>query len=129
MLERDLFTLPTRHGGLGIVNPTTLSLPFHQASELVTRPLVSLIMSQDANLNVHLETIAATKKDVRTLNRTRQAQQASNLKDQLPDVLKRHAELASEKGASSWLAVLPIEEHGFHLNKGEFRDALHLRYD
>ena len=29
---------------------------------------------------------------------------------------------------SSWLTVLPMEEHGFSLNKGEFRDALHLRY-
>ena len=26
--------------------------------------------------------------------------------------------LSSEKGASSWLSVLPIEEHGFALHKG-----------
>ena len=38
--------------------------------------------------------------------------------------------LYSEKGASSWLSVLvlPIEEHGFALHKGTFRDALCLRY-
>ncbi len=28
--------------------------------------------------------------------------------------------LASEKGASSWLTTLPIEEHGFTLHKGAF---------
>ena len=71
----------------------------------------------------------ALKKDVRDMNRTRHAQQACTVKDQLPDNLKRHAELASEKGASSWLSVLPIAEHGFYLHKGEFRDALRLRYN
>ena len=36
--------------------------------------------------------------------------------------------MASEKGASSWLTMLPIAEHGFHLHKGVFRDAICLRY-
>ena len=29
--------------------------------------------------------------------------------------------------ASNWLSVLPLQEHGFVLNKREFRDALSLR--
>ena len=37
-------------------------------------------------------------------------------------------ELACEKSASNWLTVIPIHEMGFTLNKGEFRDALKLRY-
>ena len=37
--------------------------------------------------------------------------------------------MACEKGASSWLQVLPIKDQGFCLNKGEFRDALLLRYN
>ena len=36
--------------------------------------------------------------------------------------------LASEKGASSWLSVLPVEKHGFALHKSAFRDALCLWY-
>ena len=36
--------------------------------------------------------------------------------------------LAQERGASSWLSTLPINEHGFTLHKGAFRDALALRY-
>ena len=128
-LERDLLALPVRHGGLGIVNPTTLSSPYYQASELLTKPLVSLIVSQETSKSVYPATITASKKVVRDMNRTRQAQQACTVKDQLPDNLKRHAVLASEKGASSWLSVLPIAEHGFYLHKGEFRDALRLRYN
>ena len=33
-----------------------------------------------------------------------------------------------KKGASTWLSVLPLEEYGFALHKGAFRDALALRY-
>ena len=36
--------------------------------------------------------------------------------------------MSTEKGASSWLSTLPIEEHGFALHKGAFREALCLRY-
>ena len=35
MLVRDLLALPLRHGGLSIVNPTTISSPSYKASELV----------------------------------------------------------------------------------------------
>ena len=111
------------------MNPTTLSSPYYQASELLTKPLVSLIVSQETSKSVDPATITASKKVVRDMNRTRQAQQACTVKDQLPDNLKRNAEQASEKGASSWLSVLPIAEHGFYLLKGEFRDALRLRYN
>ena len=35
----------------------------------------------------------------------------------------------ADKGASSWLNALPLENQDFSLNKKEFRDALRLRYD
>ncbi|CAH3182751.1 unnamed protein product, partial [Porites evermanni] len=34
-----------------------------------------------------------------------------------------------DKGASSWLNAIPIEEYGLALNKQEFRDSLCLRYN
>ena len=37
-------------------------------------------------------------------------------------------DLAQEKGASSWLTTLPLEEYGYSLHKGAFRDAIALRY-
>ena len=37
-------------------------------------------------------------------------------------------QLASEKGASSWLNALPLSKHGFDLTKTEFRDGIALRY-
>ena len=53
----------------------------------------------------------------------------NDIKNSLTLKTQRAVELASEKGASNWLTVIPIDEMGFTLNKGEFRDALKLRYD
>ena len=33
-----------------------------------------------------------------------------------------------ERGASSWLSALLLEQYGFALHKGEFIDAICLRY-
>ena len=41
----------------------------------------------------------------------------------------RAVQQAKEKGASNWLSVIPLEEHEFTLNKGEFRDAIAIRYN
>ena len=38
-------------------------------------------------------------------------------------------QLASEKGASSWLTALPVKEFGYLLNKQQFSDAICLRYN
>ena len=55
-------------------------------------------------------------------------QLAENIESNLPDQIKRAVILAKEKGASSWLTVLPIEQHGYNLPKSSFRDCICLRY-
>ena len=47
----------------------------------------------------------------------------------LPDNTQRAVDLACEKGASNWLAVIPLKDMDFDLNKREFRDSARLRYD
>ena len=42
--------------------------------------------------------------------------------------MRRALKFSSEKGASSWLSILPIAEHGFAPHKGAFRDAHCLHY-
>ena len=42
------------------------------------------------------------------------------IRDQAQDTMKLAMDLAKEKGASSWLSVLPIDEFGFFLHKGAF---------
>ena len=50
------------------------------------------------------------------------------MQSDLSPSLKCCVNLAKESGSSSWLTVTPILEHGFHLQKGDFWDALSLRY-
>ena len=45
-----------------------------------------------------------------------------------PDLLQA-VQQTRDKGASSWLNAIPIEEHGLALNKQQFRDSLCLRYN
>ena len=45
------------------------------------------------------------------------------IEGKLASNVKWAMQVASEKGAPSWLATLPIAKHGFALHKGAFRDA------
>ena len=54
--------------------------------------------------------------------------EAEALFNQLPPAQQRLLECTREKGASSWVTTLPIDEQGFLLHKRAFRDALCLRY-
>ena len=45
------------------------------------------------------------------------------MKNSLPQRTKRAVDLATKKGASSWLTVFPIKDMDFNLNKREFRDG------
>ena len=62
------------------------------------------------------------------INRGRSVREADDLYSQLSDSLQRAVNLAKEKGASTWLTVLPLTDHGFALHKSAFHDALALRY-
>ena len=54
---------------------------------------------------------------------------SESIMNALPSELRACAAAAKEKGVSSWLSALPIEQHGFALHKGDFRDAVALPYN
>ena len=128
-LERDLLGLPVRLGGMGLTNPVTLSTNAFQASQHPTAPLAALIITQQINQNTDPDLTRSLKNSIHRENRQRQDQQAKDIYAQLTPQLKRCVDLAVEKGSSSWLTVLPLPDHGFFLHKGEFWDAVSLRYD
>ena len=127
-VERDMLALPSRLGGLGIPNPSSNSQSSFHASVTLTTPHVNHITAQHLDGSVRPEDTLEARRKIRSANRLRDICQANELNNVLSIDQKRQIALAKEKGASSWLAATPIEEHGFFLNKGEFRDALHLRY-
>ena len=69
-----------------------------------------------------------TKRKIKTDRENELKQKALELKIDMTDTEIRYFETAQEKGASSWLSVLPLRKMGYTLNKQEFRDAICLRY-
>ena len=127
-VERDLLGLPVRMGGLGFTDPVVTSSSEYEASIKVTNPLVRRIVEQerqppDASEIQTLQLSTRKQKDDCLSERLEQ------VKNSLPTKAKRAAELATEKGSSNWLTVIPLKELDYNLNKKEFRDAIKLRYD
>ena len=99
------------------------------ASRKVTSPVVNAILTHDDRytydtLADQLSSVAEVKK----MKRDHQSSSSSQLKASLPPDLQRAMDLSMEKDTSNWLTVLPVDEFGFTLHKGAFRDALALRY-
>ena len=75
-----------------------------------------------------LETQINAKRDVHKQNRDKAIASAATLRVTIPKSRQCAMDLAQERGASSWLTILPLGEFGLTLHKGAFRDAIALRY-
>ena len=53
-LDKVIFTLPTRFGGLGILNPSRISDAEYEASKRITGPFVDLILLQCRKYTFHI---------------------------------------------------------------------------
>ena len=129
-LERNLFSLPCRLGGLGIPNPVDTAASTFRDSVFITEPLVEEILNQGMILNDELMDAIESRVKIRKEAKIAALKnKQADLLNHLPDHLKRATQLNSEKGSSCWLSSLPIASCGFYLNKRAFHDALCLRYN
>ncbi len=95
---------------------------------LVTAPR-ELIHSQDPAYPYEaLTNQISAKAEIQRERRQNADLNANRLREVLTPTLKKAMDLAKEKGSSSWLTTLPLEEHGFCLHKDAFVDALALIY-
>ena len=107
------------------MDPQTVSKSEFAASEKVTSSLVVHELSFDGGV---LDAQCLAKSEiVLSKHRAAQEEKAESICDGLPTELKRIISFW-DKGAFSWLSVLPVEEHGFALHESAFRDAIYLRY-
>ena len=127
-LERDLLDLPLRMGGLGLGDPARNADKEYEASVATTRPLVNQIVGQAHEPPDETE-IKSIQRSMRREKDAELRQRQERLKETLPERQQRMMELATEKGSSNWLSVIPLKDQGYDLNKREFRDAIRLRYD
>ena len=116
--ERELLALPVRMGGMGLTNPSQKAASEYVASANISGPLAHQIKSQ-----VH------EPPDENEIHAVQRAMRHDQVKSSISGKTLRAVDLTTQKGASSWLTVLPIRDMNFDLNKSEFRDAVKLRYD
>ena len=128
--ERKLLSLPVRFGGLGIADPTETADREYEASCTITEDLANLILRQEQDLSHYdAERTSLKVKNLKAAKEAFLTEKFNSLYEETPDaILKRCMLLNKEKGAGSWLTALPLKDHGFCLNKQEFRDAVSLRY-
>ena len=88
------------------------------ASTKISEPLKDAILAKSPVYSYDMwASQVAARSEVHKLRRLQSERQAETLKQILPDSQKRALELASEKGASTWLTTLLVEEFGFTLHK------------
>ena len=119
-----VLALPANLGGIGLINPLDISANQHSMTKKISAPLLQRVIEQDHRSVGYSESQQQIKAAVRTKKSSRLKQSPKNMQEQLPAPLQRSIELSQEKGASTWLTALPIDNHGFALHKTAFRDAL-----
>lgn len=112
-VERRVFALPVREGGLGIPIPTEVTGDHFRDSCSITSPLLTALMNKDAGQNpkesvshIHMQQ-KRLRSESKKRRREKQGRVATNLKESLPDDLQRTVGFSSEKGASTWLTAYP----------------------
>ena len=126
-VDRELFSLPIRDGGLGVPILTEAASAQFVASQTMCAPLIALIIDQDTQVPDPASTRGvASHERQRKVVEAKRKMEATDAK--LSPSTLRAVQQARGKGASNWLSVRPSREQGFVLNKANFHDAIALRY-
>ena len=125
---RRILALPPRYGGLGIPNMMEIADKEYEYSLRATEMLSKAIVEQKDSYSEDKDKLHEVKMSI-TQDRIKSHEEKKNqLLEELSEQGRLMVNLASEKGASSWLTTLPLKEFGYTLNKQQFADALALRY-
>ena len=127
--EQDVLALPCLLGGMGLINPVKSSMLQYECSDLITAPLVELITTNADFSQDTRDEMTQAKLEMKKKRRNQLNDDAARIHSELNAPLKRSVDLAKDKGASSWLPALPLENQGFSLYRSAFRDALALQYN
>jgi len=125
-LERQLFSLPCRFGGLYLPTPTSMCDHQFNSSQKISDPLADFSLQQSEQF--HIPSLQTIKAEIYQEKQQCLKSQYSDVYSQLDPLLLRTVDVMSVK-CSLWVTALPIQEKGFHLKKQEFRDALCFFYN
>ena len=125
--DRQLFALPVKLGGLGILIPSEVSDRYYTDSLYVSRSITDNVYYVES-MQVDFDDIKARKHFIESEKTRREKESAETISVSLTPEQRRRLECTTENGASSWLTALLLCKYGFFLDKQSFRDALCLRY-
>ena len=125
--ERKILALPTKSGGLGIINVFEEAKFQYETSYAATSSLRDRIVTQSeepVDFENAMKIIRSRKKNRQgDYNNTIQAVQPH-----LTPIERKALEISMSPGAYAWLTTLPLKEEHYILNKQEFFDAIFTRY-
>ena len=127
--EREIISLPVRFGGLGILNPVQSKDVEYNSSVKTTKDLTHLIYSKETEYSMlDSSKMRDAKKKLKEEKESSLKVRVTELETNMSETQRRLFHCSMEKGASSWLTVMPTKRLGYVLNKQEFQDAMRLRY-
>ena len=128
-IERDLFSLPARMGGLGVNNPTETSMLPYSISREATKVITEAIVSKrDFEIDAHNSHLKEVREEAIKFKNQLFEQKFCCVFVKINPSLQRAVSRARDESISSWLTVLPLRGSHFDLSTQEFRDALAIRY-
>ena len=125
-MERRLFRLPARKGGLGVSNPTSLTT--RHGKQLRFFMMLLLISTVFPMKTTESKCFDRGKKHHRIV-KEKHEELLGELLNELPADQVRAVKRINEGSLSAWLTALPIAAENFDLSEVEFRDALSVRYN
>ena len=125
---KELVNLSSAQGVIGIPDLKRESSEQFNASLDITAPHVNSIVTQSSTIPAR-ELMEERKREINAQRRAAAKSRIDRIDESLSPDLLQAVQQTRDKGASSWLNAIPIEEHGLPLNKQEFRDSLCLRYN
>ena len=128
-VEKKMFALPTRLGGLGVVILSEVADKMYRSSVKVTEPLKKSIRTKEKADEVEIDgEMNRLAKEVKNNNKELHQLNTEEVYKEVNANVRKALSLAKQKGSSLWLNTIPVEENGFVLHKGAFQDAIALRY-
>ena len=123
-----IISLSPALGGIGIPDLKRESLEQFNASLDITAPHVNSMVTQGSTIPAR-ELMEERKCEISAKGRAAAKSRIDRIDESLSPDLLQSVQQTRDKGASSWLNAIAIEEHGLALNKQEFRDSLCLHYN
>ena len=114
---------------MGLTNPSQVAASEYIASAIISGPLLAQQIKSQVHEPPDENEIHAAQREMCKVKNQYLKEKLDQVKGSVSGKTLRTVDLATQKGASSWLTVLPIRDMNFDLNKSEFRDAVKLRYD